>query len=83
MSDVIITVDNRPLHVEEGTTVAAAMIGAGITTFRDSVTGHVRGPLCGMGTCFECRVTLDGVPHQRACMSVVKQGMVISTRANS
>lgn len=25
-------------------------------------------PLCGMGVCFECRVTKDGVPHVRSCM---------------
>lgn len=34
---------------------------------RLSVTGEPRGPLCGMGICFECRATIDGKPHVRTC----------------
>ena len=31
--------------------------------------GHRRAarPLCGMGICFECRVTIDGRAHVRSC----------------
>jgi NADPH-dependent 2,4-dienoyl-CoA reductase/sulfur reductase-like enzyme len=32
-----------------------------------------------MGICFECRVTVDGVPHQRACILPCAQGMVVET----
>ena len=81
MSDVSITVDGRSIRAQEGVTVAAALVGAGITTFRTSVTGAPRGALCGMGTCYECRVTVDGVAHQRACMRVVSPGMEVQTRA--
>ena len=28
-----------------------------------------------MGTCFECRVTIDGEPHRRACLEPVREGM--------
>lgn len=35
--------------------------------FRRSVTGEARAPLCGMGICFECRVTINGQPHSRSC----------------
>ena len=80
MSVVDIRIDGRSLRAEEGITVAAAMFGSGITSFRRSVGGAPRGPLCGMGTCFECRVTINGVAHQRACMAVVTAGMEISTR---
>jgi sarcosine oxidase subunit alpha len=79
VSDVTISVDGRTMRVEEGTTVAAAMVGAGITAFRDTASGNTRGPLCGMGTCYECRLTIDGVAHQRACLRVVTQGMVVQT----
>ena len=34
---------------------------------RTSVTGEPRGPLCGMGICFECRTTVDGREHVRSC----------------
>ncbi len=43
-------------------------------TLRRSATGEPRGPLCGMGTCFECRVTIDGVPHRRSCAEIVRDG---------
>ena len=76
--EVAIRVDERVLRVERGITVAAALQNAGFG-FRRSVTGEVRGPLCGMGICHECRVTISGVAHRRACMVVVEPGMEIHT----
>ena len=76
-----ILVDGRLLEVEEGLTVAAALLNAGEDAFRDSVTGAPRGPLCGMGICFECRVTIDGAPGRRACLETVFAGMRVMTRA--
>jgi sarcosine oxidase subunit alpha len=32
-----------------------------------------------MGTCHECRVTVDGVPHRRACLEIVREGMEVQT----
>ena len=82
MSDarvVPIVADGRRLDARAGTTVAAALLGAGIDGFRTSVSGAPRGPLCGMGICHECRVTIDGVPHRRACLVVVAAGMGVGT----
>ncbi len=76
---VRIRVDGRPLEAEEGMSVLAALWNAGVVFLRRSVTGGPRGPLCGMGTCFECRVTIDGVPHQRACSVAVREGMQVRT----
>ena len=44
-----------------------------------SVTGEPRGPLCGMGICFECRATIDGMPHQRSCQILCAAGMEVRT----
>lgn len=44
---------------------------------RRSVSGQARAPLCGMGVCFECRVNVDGVAHQRACQIAVRDGMEV------
>lgn len=74
-----ITIDGRPCSAREGESVAAALINAGVTAFRESRSGAPRGPLCAMGTCFECRVVIDGVAHQRACMRDVAPDMVIQT----
>jgi len=72
-------VDGRSIAVAPGTTVAAALWNAGISSCRTSLSGEPRGPVCGMGICFECRVTVDGMPHQRACLLPCAEGMVIET----
>lgn len=74
-----IIVDGREITCEDDVTVAAVMLGAGIRGFRQSVAGEPRGPLCGMGVCYECRVTIDGVAHRRSCLVTVADGMRITT----
>ncbi|HXF27760.1 MAG TPA: (2Fe-2S)-binding protein [Bryobacteraceae bacterium] len=74
-----VTIDGRAIEMGPGTTVAAAILASGQVGFRRSVSGAPRGPLCGMGICFECRVTIDGEPHRRSCQIVCREGMVIRT----
>ena len=76
---VSIVVDGRQLRVAAGVSVAAALLDNGVRAFRHSVSGADRGPLCGMGVCYECRVTIDGIPHRRACLVTVCDGLEIST----
>ena len=75
---LIVRVNGAPVTVTSGTTVAAAILMTG-APIRRSVTGEPRGPLCGMGICFECRATIDGVPHQRTCQVFCAQGMEVHT----
>jgi sarcosine oxidase subunit alpha len=65
--------------VPAGISLAAALLNAGVDAFRRSPNGEARGPLCGMGTCHECRVSIDGVGHRRACLTPVADGMEIET----
>ncbi|MBY0522402.1 MAG: (2Fe-2S)-binding protein [Gemmataceae bacterium] len=74
-----IKVNGVAVDVPEHTNVAAAVTRAGHVHFRRSVTGQPRGPLCGMGICFECRVTIDGQPHRRSCQVLCRPGMEIQT----
>lgn len=76
-----ISIDGERFECPPGTTVAAAILNAGIEGFRTSITDSARGPLCGMGVCFECRVTINGMPHQRSCTALVERGMEIKTGA--
>ena len=62
------------------TSVAAALMNAGLAA-RKSIEGEARGPLCGMGICFECRVTVDGIAHERGCQLLVRDGMEVTTDA--
>ena len=74
-----IFVDGRPVPADDSLTVAAALLNAGVTGFRSSGRGEPRGPLCAMGICFECRVTVDGVAHRRACMVMCREAMRVET----
>ena len=68
MGEVSVCIDGRGLRVARGTTVAAAMLNAGVRAFRHSVGGEPRAPLCGMGICLECRAVVNGVEHSRTCL---------------
>jgi len=74
-----IIVNGKPMSVLSGATVASALLNEGVSRFRESVAGEARGPVCGMGVCYECRVTINDVPQQRACLCVVEHGMRIET----
>jgi sarcosine oxidase subunit alpha len=80
MATVQIRVDGHTVCVAQEASLAAALVNAGHRGFRRSITGQLRGPLCGMGSCFECRVMVDAVPHRRACMEPVRAGMDVQTR---
>jgi hypothetical protein len=77
-SEMTITVNGRNISVTTDTTVAAAIMIAG-QACRTSVSGEPRGPLCGMGICFECRATINDVPHCRSCQILCAPGMEVRT----
>ena len=77
---VTIVADGRALRVPAGTSVAAALLGGGVWSFRQSVSGESRAPLCGMGICFECRATINGFAHRRSCQILCEQGMEVRTQ---
>lgn len=62
--------NGQEIQATEQTTVAAAILGAG---------ARISGPLCAMGVCMGCRVTIDGRPHQLACQTLCRDGMEVST----
>ena len=80
MNNVSLKVDGKAVAVPEGTTVAVAVYMASKKIFHASVTGQPRGPLCGMGICQECRLTVDGAPHVRSCMTLCREGMEVETK---
>jgi sarcosine oxidase subunit alpha len=80
MADQIqLRVNGITVSVTAGTVVAAAVAQAGQTRFRRSVGGEARGPLCGMGICMECRVTINGQAHGRSCQTVCQEAMEVRT----
>lgn len=79
---VSFTFDGRPLQARAGDSVAAALLAAGVVSFRATpVSGSPRGPWCMMGVCFDCLVVIDGAGGRQACMTPLRDGMVVETQA--
>lgn len=79
MEKVNIKVNSKQFSVLKGSTVATVIFESNAKSFRRSVSGESRFPLCGMGICFECRVSINGVKHQRSCQVLAEEGMIIET----
>ena len=76
---VTISVDGKPLGVLEGESLAAALWANGFISLRHNPnTGSNRGLYCGIGHCYECRVTVDGVQDVRSCLIPVREGMRVT-----
>lgn len=81
---VILIYEGRPIRVRSGLTVAAALLEAGVTQFRDTpVSSSARGPFCMMGVCFDCLMVIDGMANSQACMTEVKDGMHITRQSGA
>ena len=78
MSTVTITFAGRTLQARDGQSVAAALTAAGVRSWRTTRHGaRPRGLFCGIGVCFDCLLTIDGRPAQRACLVPVRDGMIL------
>jgi predicted molibdopterin-dependent oxidoreductase YjgC len=71
-----IEIEGRHVDVPDSLTVAAALLYAGVHTFRRTPVGNApRAPFCMMGVCFDCLVQIDDLPNRQSCMVKVKEGM--------
>ena len=75
---VAVRFEGKVLELSDGANLAAALIEAGVHTFRRTpVSGAPRGAFCMMGACYDCLVEIDGVSRQ-ACMLQVRSGLEIT-----
>lgn len=75
---ITIYFNDQPYQVYEGETIASALMAEGVKTLRyHEVSGTPRGIYCNIGHCFECRVRVNEQKVVRACLTPVKDGMVI------
>ena len=73
--------DGAPVPFRDGQTVGAALVAHGVTSWRHTRhDGRPRGLFCGIGVCFDCLVSVDGVPNQRACLVLAQPGMRVVTQ---
>lgn len=72
------TFDGQPIAAAPGMTVAAALLAANITAFRQTAVSRAeRGPFCMMGTCYDCVVSINGQTVQ-ACMTPARAGLFVA-----
>ncbi|WP_372968793.1 (2Fe-2S)-binding protein [Microbacterium sp.] len=72
--------DGTPVPFTPGQTIGGALAGAGIVSWRTTRRDHApRGLFCGIGVCFDCLVTVDGVRSQRACLVEACAGQVVQS----
>jgi len=76
---VMIWINEVAAIVPRGSMVSAALLVAEVPC-RRSISGEPRTALCGMGICFECRATVDGIAHRRTCQIVCTHGMKVVTQ---
>jgi len=77
-SSVTLRFDDRPITAPAGVSIAAALLLNGVAPFRTTpVTSAPRAPYCMMGVCFDCLVEVDGMPNRQACLTPVREGMVV------
>lgn len=77
---VEVIIDGRKAQAFEGELVSTVLQAEGISVFaRKHATGRPSGIYCGMGMCYECLVTIDGIPNVRACQTYAVDRMVIET----
>ena len=78
---ISITIDGHKVEAYSGETIATVLLTSGHNIFQH--TGEAllpRSLYCGMGICFNCLVTVDGVPNILACVTQATAGMSIETR---
>jgi aerobic-type carbon monoxide dehydrogenase small subunit (CoxS/CutS family) len=74
--NITVYVNGGAVKVPRGSTAAVAvLLASGVT--RTSVSGQPRAPLCGMGTCFECRVEINRRAQRRSCLVLCEPNMEI------
>ncbi|MEU6119114.1 (2Fe-2S)-binding protein [Streptomyces sp. NPDC047117] len=80
---VRITVDGEPVTGIAGRSIAGVLLAAGRTSWRTARSGAPRGVFCGIGVCFDCVLTVNGVPDVRACRRRAADGDVVRTQTRT
>ncbi|MFI9509616.1 (2Fe-2S)-binding protein [Nocardia sp. NPDC052566] len=75
-----ITVDGDPVVGVHGQTLASVLLADGRSHWRTAPTGGPRGVFCGIGVCFDCVATVNGIPDVRLCRRPAREGDMVTTQ---
>ena len=75
---ITVSLNATPVTADAGQSVGAVLMGEGIKAWRTTRNqGKPRGLFCGIGACYDCLITIDGEPNQRACIVEARDTMNI------
>ena len=81
---VTIHIEGRDVVAFEGETVLAALWADGEHLLHTTARNREpRGFFCGMGVCFDCLVTVDGLLNVRACLEPVRLNMRVALQRDA
>jgi hypothetical protein len=76
--------DGRAVPFAAGQSVGAALLASGVSSWRTTRRGaRPRGLFCGIGVCFDCLVTVEDRPNQRACLVPARAGLRVHSQEGS
>lgn len=81
-ADMTVCINGQTVSAAIGETVLTVIQSLGIRQVARNDHDQISGAYCGMGVCQCCLVKIDGRHKQRACQTIVREGMSIETRVN-
>jgi predicted molibdopterin-dependent oxidoreductase YjgC len=78
---IAITVDGETVAGVAGQTIAGVLLASGRVSWRTTRSGAPRGVFCGIGACFDCLLTVNGVADVRACRRRAADGDHVRTQS--
>lgn len=73
--------NGEKIPFESGDSVAAALLRSGKSVLRTTrFTGEPRSIFCGIGHCYDCLVSINGVINQRACLAKAELNLNVESQ---
>ena len=73
--------NGEKIPFESGDTVAAALLRSGKSVLRTTrFTEEPRSIFCGIGHCYDCLVSINGVINQRACLAKAELNLNVESQ---
>jgi len=80
IQSVEFTFNGEKFFAIPGQSIAAALFQANQHILRKTrMEGEERSIFCGIGICWDCVVTVNGIINQRSCLIEVQDGMVVKS----
>jgi len=78
---ITVSIDGEALQGLEGQSIAGLLLGADRLAWRTTAVGRRgRGVFCGIGVCYDCLITVNGLRDVRACQRLAVDGDVLTTQ---